>query len=384
MLSNNENEVFTRAYQLKDIKKIAELPDGVLEGNPSLSDDNSATTYSVSDLYDFVKQYDKDFHPKSVTPLLLNEDGTPKKFYHGTNKDFTIFQTDGSTGRTDTSSNLGVFFLDNKEYAGIYASFGERLRGGQAKTYEVFLKANKVFDTREQSNRDLYEKSVLPMLKKQYATKDIVATLQDSSLPTAAISNEIVSILREILSIEDAPKNAQEIIDLHREVYNDNNREKQGTRESLHTSIERCRSLSNDLGDDMLDVEEQGAVRRGSELHRGESEGDGKRNPRKGDGNSDVRYSLKESRERILRHMAGVDRSSPYRQALIELILSINNEVPLKEEDQVLIVLKLDTEMKIVLFNNWIWSRLVDGELQATAPEITRAAVKIGKGQNVL
>ncbi len=94
------------------------------------------------------------------------------------------------------------------------------------------------------------------------------------------------------LSIKDTPQNAQAIIDLHNEVYNENNEEQQGTRESLHTSIERYRSRSNDLGDDMLDVEKQVAVRRGGELHREDSEGDGKRNPRKGNGNP--QYSVKE------------------------------------------------------------------------------------------
>lgn len=63
-LSNNEKTVFTRAYQLKDIQKVADLPNGVSEGNLSLSDDKSATTYSISDLHSLVKMYDKEFSPK--------------------------------------------------------------------------------------------------------------------------------------------------------------------------------------------------------------------------------------------------------------------------------------------------------------------------------
>ena len=48
---------------------------------------------SIPDLYKLVKTYDKDFHPgKSVNPILLNDDDTPKVFYHGTTSDFTVFK----------------------------------------------------------------------------------------------------------------------------------------------------------------------------------------------------------------------------------------------------------------------------------------------------
>ena len=78
--------------------------------------------------------------------------------------------------------------------------------------------------------------------------------------------------------------------------------------------------------------------------------------------------------------MVGVDKSSPYREALISLINSINRSVPLKKENQVLIVLQLDTEQKIIKFNEWVKTHL-KGEisLHATEAEIVRAAVKINK-----
>ncbi len=91
-----------------------------------------------------------------------------------------------------------------------------------------------------------------------------------------------------LLSIEDTPQNAQAIIDLYNEVYNENNGEQQGTRESLHTSIERYGTSSRNIGNDMLDVEEQGADGRVSGIHRGESERYGKRTSQKGDRNSQV------------------------------------------------------------------------------------------------
>ena len=45
--------------------------------------------------------------------------------------------------------------------------------------------------------------------------------------------------------------------------------------------------------------------------------------------------------------MLGVDKSSPYRKALITLINAINRVIPLTPENQVLIVIELDTEEKL-------------------------------------
>ena len=48
-------------------------------------DDIGGTTSDIiiSQLFDFVKTYDKSFKPKPVNPIVLNEDGTPKVFCHG-------------------------------------------------------------------------------------------------------------------------------------------------------------------------------------------------------------------------------------------------------------------------------------------------------------
>ena len=56
--------------------------------------------------------------------------------------------------------------------------------------------------------------------------------------------------------------------------------------------------------------------------------------------------------------MEGVDKSSPLRGALMSLINSIDAVVPLKPQNQVLIVIVLDTEEKIYQFSRWIKSRL--------------------------
>lgn len=65
----------------------------------------------------------------------------------------------------------------------------------------------------------------------------------------------------------------------------------------------------------------------------------------------------------------------------MNMINSINQVIPLKPENQVLIVMKLNTEKKIQEWFEWIRPRLKgENGLQATETEIVRAAVKIDKG----
>ena len=78
--------------------------------------------------------------------------------------------------------------------------------------------------------------------------------------------------------------------------------------------------------------------------------------------------------------MLGVKKSSPYRKWLMTLINSIDFEIGLSKENQVLIVIKLNTEEKFIKFSNWIKQNLKNGVLEKTETEIVRKAVHIGKG----
>lgn len=76
-----------RAYNLNAIKitpvAVSQVYKPAVTTNVS---GNIVSVDSVSDLYSFVKQYDKDFHPgKNVNSALLNKNGTPKVLYHRTN-----------------------------------------------------------------------------------------------------------------------------------------------------------------------------------------------------------------------------------------------------------------------------------------------------------
>ena len=79
--------------------------------------------------------------------------------------------------------------------------------------------------------------------------------------------------------------------------------------------------------------------------------------------------------------MAKVNRYGLYREAMISMINSINQVIPLTEENQVLIVLSLDTVEKVQKWFEWIRPRIRgENDLEATEEEIVRAAVRAGKG----
>ena len=74
-----------------------------------------------------------------------------------------------------------------------------------------------------------------------------------------------------------------------------------------------------------------------------------------------------------------IGRDNPYRQGLVNLIHSIDEEFKLEESNIVLMLHQLDTEEKIMKFNKWVDEHLKGGKLQATETEIVRAAVQASK-----
>ncbi len=123
----------TRAYNLQRI----ELSEVSRAQYSQLTEENrgkyayTSDALSVAQLFDFVKQKDKNFNPKHVDKHLVNEDGTPKKFYHGTSEKFTAFNPDEFNPREGS-----FFFAENREDA---AAYGNNI-------FEVYLTGNKFAD----------------------------------------------------------------------------------------------------------------------------------------------------------------------------------------------------------------------------------------------
>ena len=102
-------DISRRAYNLKAIK--IEPAGGQLGINSSSSVPDASSVYSISDLYKYVKSYDKEFSAApEVSKYMLNKDGTPKVFYHGTSKKFSVFDFERAGQNWDGDSRLGKGF----------------------------------------------------------------------------------------------------------------------------------------------------------------------------------------------------------------------------------------------------------------------------------
>ena len=112
----NSDGTMKRAYQLQNIEN-QQLNDRVQDKSlaPSAS---TADVDTISQLFDLVKQKEKNFNPKTSSKIV-NEDGTPKVVYHGTSEKFTVF--DRTKGRSNMDIQ-GMFFspweIDARGYGG--------------------------------------------------------------------------------------------------------------------------------------------------------------------------------------------------------------------------------------------------------------------------
>ena len=134
---NNPNSDATgkRAYQLQNIEKQQITVTGSQSDSASRIM-QSAAINTVSDLFKVVKSKDGNFNPNPVNPAFLNDDGTPKIFYHGTKAEFTVF--DRSKRTRKVSLNVmgdGNYFTIRRQGAERY---GENV-------IEAYLKAEKPY-----------------------------------------------------------------------------------------------------------------------------------------------------------------------------------------------------------------------------------------------
>lgn len=122
-------------FQLKE-PKLQEPTVHVNEAGELVDEDGNYLFQTSSRL----KEWHKDSHP-----LTKNEDGTPKVFYHGSPYDISSFKN----GNYDF-----IYFTESPKYAERYA-FGNDKVGG---IYPTYIKANKIFDTRNPKDRAIFEK----------------------------------------------------------------------------------------------------------------------------------------------------------------------------------------------------------------------------------
>ncbi len=130
---NSDGASIRRAYNVDDIEisPVAVSRDFSPADTTDDINGENISTISISDLFAIVKTYDKKFSPKPVDRILVNEDGTPKVFYHGTNERFSAFSVDEIAAREGS-----FFFAENREDARAY---GDNI-------FEVYLTGDKFAD----------------------------------------------------------------------------------------------------------------------------------------------------------------------------------------------------------------------------------------------
>ena len=125
----NSNGTIKRAYQLQNINKIP--LESKRFSNNSLASSDQRNNYTISELHVLVKQHDKNFKPTEASKVV-NEDGTPKVVYHGTDKGgFYVFDPKMSDDK------ISLFFSDSKVTSNSYA------QSDNQQLYEVYLAIKK-------------------------------------------------------------------------------------------------------------------------------------------------------------------------------------------------------------------------------------------------
>ena len=125
----NSNGTIKRAYQLQNINKIP--LESKRFSNNSLASSDQRNNYTISELHALVKQHDKNFKPTEASKVV-NEDGTPKVVYHGTDKGgFYVFDPKMSDDK------ISLFFSDGKVTSNSYA------QSDNQQLYEVYLAIKK-------------------------------------------------------------------------------------------------------------------------------------------------------------------------------------------------------------------------------------------------
>ena len=118
--SPGQNDTIKKFYHVRSIEIEAALSVGIGNSHTPIME-RTASNYTISDLYSLVKRFVKDFTPaREVNPLLLNEDGTPKVWYHQTDSKISEFDLDKQTNSMyDSETPNGIFLKSSDKDIGL-------------------------------------------------------------------------------------------------------------------------------------------------------------------------------------------------------------------------------------------------------------------------
>ena len=176
-----------KAYHLQNIK--IEAADGsATDNNISASRPRSdtASINSISDLFKFVKTFDKNFKPKPASKVV-NEDGTPKVMYHGSPNDFSVF--DLKKARYSGTFGKGFYFTDSNSHASTYGNL-----------YEVYLDVKNPVEGGIPVNKKQLEKFIAAVADNEDYSIENYGTYETSEVFNQVNKTNLFTALRDINS----------------------------------------------------------------------------------------------------------------------------------------------------------------------------------------
>ena len=161
----NGNDTGKRFYNLREIKISPALGRLGTDNGTASTMRISGDSYTVSQLFNLVKASDKNFLPREASKVV-NEDGTPKVVYHGTDSSFTVFDI-MQTGKNYNELSSGMFFFTKYKdgypnSAADYARHSSENNDGNPKVMEVYLDIKKplILDSKGYySTNEYYDKN---------------------------------------------------------------------------------------------------------------------------------------------------------------------------------------------------------------------------------
>ena len=207
--NESKKGVDRRAYNLKAIK--IEPAGGQLGISSSSSRPVTDSTISISNLFEIVKTYDKEFSPKPVNPAMLNEDGTPKVVYHGTNSEFWSFDLTQS-GKNYEGTSEGFFFFTSEksgypDSAQDYARSHSQKYGGRERIIPAYLHMEKPLslDSKGYYTPTAYFDSHADEIYEKYLKGDYDGVIIENSNKNADTS--VIYLLDDATRIKSATDN---------------------------------------------------------------------------------------------------------------------------------------------------------------------------------
>ena len=198
----NSDGTMKRAYQLQNIEN--QQLEVRSSGNIRSSIMPTADVNTVSDLFNLVKAFDKNFSPKEASKVV-NADGSPRVMYHGTSESFTVF--DKKKAKYSGTLGKAFYFTDSDSHAGQYGNLMKAyldiknpIQGGRESVSDIrlrrFLEALKEND--EDYSIENYGTDDIDEIMESFETDDLFSVLRDINATAIGDFAEAVRLFNEV------------------------------------------------------------------------------------------------------------------------------------------------------------------------------------------